>query len=164
MNISSHRLIVVSGLVWGATFVAARLLLEQPDLSVAARLLLAFGPTVPFVGFMFGAITALREVDELERRIQVESLATAFGLTILLVATLALAQQAGFAKDEDFSFSHIMPMLFLFTWAARSSPGGGTYAKPNEGPAGRNEPDPGRPRRSAWSGPANHQLDRGGQV
>ena len=114
MTVSSHRLIVVSGLLWGALFIAARLLLEQPDLSVGSRLLLAFGPTLPFVGLLLGIIGALREVDELERRVQVEALATAFGLTFLLVATLALAQRAGFAKEEDFSYAHIMPMLFMF--------------------------------------------------
>lgn len=114
MTISSHRLIVVSGLLWGALFIAARLLLEQPDLSVGSRLLLAFGPTLPFVGLLLGVIGVLREVDELERRIQVEALATAFGLTFLLVATLALAQRAGFASQKDFSYAHIMPMLFMF--------------------------------------------------
>ena len=114
MSVSSHRLAVVSGLAWGAAFVASRLLLEQPDLGAGTRALLAFGPTIPFTGFLLGGIGVLREVDELERRVQVEALATGFGLTLLLVATLALAQKAGFAGHEDFSFVHIVPMLVLF--------------------------------------------------
>jgi hypothetical protein len=55
-----------------------------------------------------------REVDEMERRVQLEAFACAFGLTLLLIATLALAQRAGFAKYEDFSYGHLLPMLYIF--------------------------------------------------
>ena len=99
---------------WSASFIASRLLLELPDLDVGVRLVLAFGPTLPFIGFLIGAIGLSRQTDELERRVQLEALATAFGLTLLLVATLALAQRAGFARYEDFSYAHLMPMLVIF--------------------------------------------------
>lgn len=114
MKISMNRLVTISGLVWAASFIAARLILEQTDLSVGVRLILAFGPTLPFAGFLFGAIHLSREADELERRVQIEALATGFSFTLLLVATLALAQRAGFAKYEDFSYGHILPMLIIF--------------------------------------------------
>jgi peptidoglycan/LPS O-acetylase OafA/YrhL len=102
------------GLVWAASFIASRVILDQPDLAPGARLLLAFGPTLPFIGFLVGAVGMSREVDEMERRVQVEALANAFGLTLLMIATLALAQRAGFAKYEDFSYGHLLPMLLLF--------------------------------------------------
>lgn len=114
MNVSSQRLAVTSGIIWGSCFVVARLMLEQPDLSLGMRLLLAFGPTLPFIGFLVGVVRLARESDEMERRVQVEALATAFGLTVLLVATLALGQRAGFAKYEDFSYVHLLPMLLVF--------------------------------------------------
>jgi peptidoglycan/LPS O-acetylase OafA/YrhL len=114
MKRPSHKLALICGLLWGASFIAARLLLDQPGLDPGVRLVFAFGPTLPFIGFLVGAVGMSREVDELERRVQVEALATAFGLTLLLIATLALAQRAGFAKYEDFSYGHLMPMLFMF--------------------------------------------------
>ena len=110
----SNGVVIACGLTWGAAFVAARMLLDQPNLDLWARLLLAFGPTIPFAAFLIGAVGLAREADELERRILLEGLATAFGLTFLLVATLALAQRAGFAKEDDFSYGHIMPILLLF--------------------------------------------------
>ena len=114
MPVSKRRLAIASALVWGVAFVAARLLLEQPDLTSGAKFALAFGPTLPFIGVLIGVFGLLRQADELERRIQVESFAAAFGLTVLLVATLALAQKAELAKLTDFSFINIIPMLFLF--------------------------------------------------
>jgi peptidoglycan/LPS O-acetylase OafA/YrhL len=113
MNISNRRVAATCGVVWGASFILSRILLEQPDLGVGVRLLLAFGPTFPFIGLLVGAIAMVRETDELERRIQVEALASAFGMALLLIATLALAQRAGFARYEDFSYIHLLPMLFI---------------------------------------------------
>ena len=119
MRMSPDRLMIVAGLVWGAAFIAARLLLELPDLGLAARLALAFGPTVPFAGFLWGALLVARTLDEMQRRIQIEALATAFGLTLLLIATLGLAQRAGFAKYEDFSYVHLLPFLMIFYLGGR---------------------------------------------
>ena len=114
MRMSSGKLALACGLAWAALFIVARILLDQPDLGVGTRLLLAFGPTIPLLGFMAGARGMSRQVDEMERRVQLEAFSTAFSLTILLVATLALAQRAGFAKFEDFSYAHLVPMLFMF--------------------------------------------------
>lgn len=113
MSLSSRSLFVICGLIWGAAFITARLLLDQPDLSLATRLVLAFGPTLPFIGFLIAADGLSRQADEMERRVQSDALVFAFGATVLLVATLALAQRAGFAKYEDFSYAHLLPMLLV---------------------------------------------------
>ncbi len=110
----SNALVVTCGLLWAAMFIAARLLLDLHDLGLTERLLLAFGPTLPLAVFLIGAVALTRTADEMERQVQLEALAAAFGLTLLLIATLALAQRAGFAKVEDFSYGHILPMLVLF--------------------------------------------------
>lgn len=114
MENASDRRTLAFGLLWGASFIGARLLLEQPDLGSAARFVLAFGPSVPFALFLWSAIRAARALDEMQRRVQIEALAFAFGLTALLVATLALLQPAGLATVADFSFVHILPMMFAF--------------------------------------------------
>jgi hypothetical protein len=110
----ANTVVIGCGFLWAAAFIAARLLLDLPGLGVMPRLLLAFGPTVPFAVFFVGAVSLTRKADEMERRVQLEALASAFGLTVLLVATLALAQRAGFAKFEDFSYGHIVPILVIF--------------------------------------------------
>lgn len=104
----------VFGLTWGVSFIGARLYLEQPDLPLEMRLLASLGPSLPFAGFLWSAVRAFRGADEMERRIQVEALATAFGLSILLVATLALAQKADLLSPDDWSYVHIMPMMVTF--------------------------------------------------
>ena len=119
MKGSSDRMVIMSGLVWAAAFIGARLLLEQPELGSTARFVLAFGPSIPFALFLWSAIRAARALDEMQRRVQIEALAFAFGLTALLVATLALLQPAGLATVADFGFVHVLPMMFLFYLGGR---------------------------------------------
>ena len=114
MQTSPDRRTLAFGLLWGVTFIGARLLLEQPDLPSAARFVLAFGPSIPFALFLWSAIRAARALDEMQRRVQIEALAVGFGLTAFLVATLGLLQPAGMATVADFGFVHILPMMFVF--------------------------------------------------
>jgi hypothetical protein len=50
----------------------------------------------------------MRNLDELQRRIQLEALAIAFPAVLLLLMTLGLLQVAGVAvSQEDWSYRHI---------------------------------------------------------
>lgn len=100
--------------VWGALFIAARLLLDDAGLAIEARAAVVAAPAALFAVFLWLALGAHRRSDEMERRVQGEALATAFGLSLLAVTTLALAQRAGFAGPEDWSYGHFTPMMFLF--------------------------------------------------
>jgi hypothetical protein len=67
-----------------------------------------------FAYFLWSFIRALRSADELERRIQLEALATAFPLGLLLLTTLGLVQRAVTLSFEDWSYNHVWPMFALF--------------------------------------------------
>lgn len=56
----------------------------------------------------------VKELDELERRIQVEALAFAYALTMLFLMTIGLLQRAIVLKFEDWSYLHVWPMLLIF--------------------------------------------------
>lgn len=99
---------------WGVLFIAARLLLNDPGLALEMRALAVAAPAALFAVFLWLALGAHRRSDEMERRVQGEALATAFGVTLLAVTTLALAQRAGFAGPEDWSYGHFTPMMFVF--------------------------------------------------
>jgi hypothetical protein len=106
------------GIVWLVLYFAVRFYLEaHPGLASGVRLGLAFVPTPFFAAFMWRFIKELRTTDELERRIQLESLAIAFPLGLLLLTTLGLVQRAVELNFQDWSYNHVWPM-FAFFWLA----------------------------------------------
>lgn len=103
------------GIVWLVLYFAVRFYLEaNPQLASGLRLGLAFAPMPFFAGFMWRFIQELRTTDELERRIQLESLAIAFPLGLLLLTTLGLVQRAIELNFQDWSYNHVWPMLVVF--------------------------------------------------
>jgi len=111
------RSIVVVGLLllWLASYAAVRLYLDSAaPVSPRLRLSIAFIPTPIFGLFLLQYIRALRSADELERRIQLEALAVAFPLGLLLLTTLGLAQRAVVLNLQDWSYNHIWPYFTLF--------------------------------------------------
>jgi hypothetical protein len=59
-------------------------------------------------------IRGAREMDELERRIQLEALAIAFILALLLIMTLGLMELAITLNRDDWSYRHVWAMLPMF--------------------------------------------------
>ena len=104
---------IVPGIVWGVTYVAARLALEL-SLSPRLRLLIALAPIVPFVFALVGVVRGIRSMDELHRRVHLEALALAFPLTLLLIMTLGLLELAIGLSPDDWSYRHILPFLIVF--------------------------------------------------
>lgn len=106
------------GIVPGATFVlaylGARVFLKMDGLSDGARILAALLPVAPFVWMLWQIVRGVREMDELEQRIQLEALALAFPLTLILLMTLGLLEIAVSLPPEDLGYRHVWAMLPIF--------------------------------------------------
>jgi len=107
---------VVWGIVWVISYFGARMALEQmgelpPDIS---RIVVALVPLLPFMAFLWKFISFMRAADELERRIQLEALAIAFPLAMVLLMVLALVQLATPLNPDDWSYRHVWQFLPVF--------------------------------------------------
>ena len=110
---SDWRVGLSAGL-WLALFFVARGMLEMTDLSVPVRVSLALLPVPAFAWFLWEFTQMISQADELERRIQLEALAVAFPLTLLLLMTLGLLQVAIELNMDDWSYRHIWPFVYAF--------------------------------------------------
>ena len=95
-------------------FFAARFALELEGVPAALRIAIALMPLPAFVWLLLAFARLVKQGDELERRVQLEALAIAFPLTLVLVMTLGLLQIAVPLPPEDWSYRHIWPLLYVF--------------------------------------------------
>jgi len=107
---------MVWGAAWFATWFGARLVLESSSVPTWARVIAALAPT-PIAGMaLLTIIRGARDLDELEQRIQLEALAFAFVLAVLLLMTLGLMELAITLNRNDWSYRHVwamLPMLYF---------------------------------------------------
>ena len=106
--------VLISGTASLLLFFAARFALEAPALQSWQRIAIALAPLPAFAWFLWEFVHSASDGDELERRVQLEALAVAFPLTLLLVMTLGLLQIAVPLPPEDWSYRHIWPLLYVF--------------------------------------------------
>ncbi|MFN0159384.1 MAG: hypothetical protein ACKVRP_15085 [Bacteroidota bacterium] len=107
---------LVSAIGFVVAYFVARGGLEMSELSTWMRVALALLPVVPFVFMLIGFARGIREMDELERRIQLEALAFAFPMAMLLILTLGLLELAIDLSPDDWSYRHVwamLPMLYF---------------------------------------------------
>jgi hypothetical protein len=114
LSCKTERRIGLSAGLWLSLFFVARMMLELTGLPAWQRIALAMLPLPAFVWFIWEFTRAVSEADELERRIQLEALAVAFPLTLLLIMTLGLLQVAIELPKEDWSYRHIWPLVYVF--------------------------------------------------
>jgi hypothetical protein len=107
----SHPL--VWGAVWLVAYFAARALLEGSTLAGWPRVAVALAPIPVAALTLWGLVRAARDLDEMQLRMQLEALATAFLLSILFLMTLGLLQRAVTLEFEDWSYAHVWGMLPL---------------------------------------------------
>ena len=115
---------LVWGAAWFAAWLVARVALESDSVPTWARVIAALAPTPLAGAALLTIVRGARELDELERRIQLEALATAFVLAVLLLMTLGLMELAIALNRDDWSYRHVwamLPMLYLagLTFARR---------------------------------------------
>ena len=95
---------------WFLTFFAARAVLES-TVPTWVRVIAALAPTPIAGAALLAIIRGARELDELERRIQLEALAFAFVIAVLLLMTLGLMELAVTLNRDDWSYRHVWAML-----------------------------------------------------
>jgi hypothetical protein len=96
---------------WFAAWIGARIVLESPSVPTWARVLAALAPTPLGGAALLAIVRSARELDELEKRIQLEALAIAFVLAVLLIMTLGLMELAVTLNRDDWSYRHVWAML-----------------------------------------------------
>ena len=98
---------------WFVAWFVARAVLESTVPSWM-RVVAALAPTPLAGAALLAIIRGARELDELEKRIQLEALAFAFVLSMLLLMTLGLLELAIALNRDDWSYRHVWAMLPVF--------------------------------------------------
>ena len=106
--------LLVRGLLWASIYLLSRGLLELDIQPAAARVAVALLPTPFFVWWLWTWMKGVGEMDELERRIELEALGFAFPLAVIFLATIGLLDVAVSLDPDDFSLRHTWVMLPLF--------------------------------------------------
>ena len=106
--------LLVRGLLWASVYLLSRGLLEFDIQPAAARVAIALLPTPFFVWWLWTWMKGVGEMDELERRIELEALGFAFPSAVIFLATIGLLDVALTLNPDDFSLRHTWLTLPLF--------------------------------------------------
>jgi signal transduction histidine kinase len=116
--------LLIRGLLWASVYLLSRGLLELLTTSTPAmRVAISLLPTPFFAYYLWTWMKGVSEMDELERRIELEALGFAFPASLVFLSTLGLLDVAITLNPDDFSLRHtwlMLPMLYYIgLWRAK---------------------------------------------
>lgn len=115
--------LLVRGLLWISVFLIARGVLALEFGSPVTRSIVALLPTPFFIWYLWTWMKGVEQMDELERRIELEALGFAFPATLVFMMTVGLLDLAIALNPDDFSARHTWAMLpllyYIGLWRAR---------------------------------------------
>ena len=98
------------------TYFAARAGIEALPQGSGGALAVALLPVPAFAWLIHSVVRGIRTLDELERRIQLEALAFAFPVALLIVFTAGLLHLAGFRGEGDWDPPRLLPLVLMPYW------------------------------------------------
>jgi len=115
--------LLVRGLLWVSIYLLARGLLEMAVLAPPLRVAIALLPLPFFVWYLWTWMKGVGEMDELQRRIELEALGFAFPSTLVFLMTVGLLDLASPLGPENFSLHQVWLMLpvlyYIGLWRAK---------------------------------------------
>ena len=115
--------LLIRGALWASIYLLSRGLLELDIASQPLRVAIALLPAPFFIFYLWTWMTGVGEMDELERRIELEALGFAFPSALVFLATLGLLDVAITLNPDDFSLRHtwlMLPLLYYIgLWRAK---------------------------------------------
>jgi hypothetical protein len=106
--------VITTGVIWVLVYLLTRSLLDGNQLSEGWRIVVALAPMIPFAFFLAFVLAGIRHMDELHRKVQLEALAIAFPLSMLLFMLLGMLELAIPLSPQDWSYRHTWSYLPLF--------------------------------------------------
>lgn len=106
--------VVFAALVFAGLYIAALAVAEIETIPRGLQVAIALLPVPAFGFFLVEWIRGIRRLDELERRVQLEALAIAFPLSLMLLMGLGLIQRVMQLNPLDWSYRHVWPFLVAF--------------------------------------------------
>lgn len=105
------RRMVLAGVLFFASLWAVQWLLSR-EISSQYNVLIALIPFIPGLIFAISIGSAIAQLDELQRRIQLEAISIGFGASIILSLTYALLVSVGVPQ---ISWLYV-PLILVFLW------------------------------------------------
>ena len=105
--------LLIRGLLWASVYLLSRGLLELTISSSAARIAIALIPTPFFIWYLWTWMKGVSQMDELQRRIELEALGFAFPAAVVFLMTIGLLDLAVTLNPDDWSLHHVWLMLPL---------------------------------------------------
>ncbi len=106
------RKIVLSGMLFILVLLGSQWLLNE-DINQTYQTLVALAPALPAVWLAYTIGSAIAQLDELQRRIQLEAIGIGFGGSVVATLIYALLVQVG-VPQISWMF---VPLLMLLFWA-----------------------------------------------
>jgi len=99
-------------IAWGLSFVGASFVIKRELVSGPVAWLIAALPSIAAVALMVAYTRYLRQMDELDRLIQLQAMAWAFGGGFFAICGYMLFQRLGAPEVDGTTLTAIMPVLF----------------------------------------------------
>lgn len=112
---SQLRFILVPA-VFVIAYFAARAGLERVEPGTTRALAIALAPVPVFAWLVWSFARGVRSMDELGRRIQLEALALAFPVALVVVFAAGLLELGGFEGRGNWDLPRLWPLLLLPYW------------------------------------------------
>jgi hypothetical protein len=109
--------LLIRGLLWASVYLLSRGLLELTIPSAPLRVAIALLPAPFFIYYLWTWMKGVSEMDELERRIELEALGFAFPAAAVFFMTIGLLDLAITLSPDDWSLHQVWLMLPLFYYA-----------------------------------------------
>ena len=109
----ARRFLIISIIGLLGAVLGAYAALEIFTLTTPQRVLVAAVPLAAFALFIVAEVRVIRRCDELEQRIQLEALAVAYPVSVLLVYGLGLLERAGVVIPGFSSLRDVWPLTVL---------------------------------------------------
>jgi hypothetical protein len=100
------------------TYIASRALAEGWAAPTALRVAVALAPALPLALLLVMFARAVRSMDELHIRVNLEALAVAFPLTLLLLFVLGNLELVVTLNRDDWSYRHVWAIGSILYFSA----------------------------------------------